>query len=63
MKYDIIKKWWLQLIVLTLLVFVMVWELFDPIGIIYVPLGVYLGLLAALIFCIFAIFKWGGDKK
>ncbi|MEK7112649.1 MAG: hypothetical protein AAB875_04960 [Patescibacteria group bacterium] len=63
MKKDVIRKWWLQLVVLALLASVMVWELFDPIGIIYVPLGVYLGLLAALIFCIIAIFIWGGDKK
>lgn len=60
---DIIKKWWLQLLVLVGLISVMICELFNPIGIIYIPLGVYIGLMAALAFCIFAIFKWGGDKK
>lgn len=60
--WIIAKKWAIILIPIIAFLIVIAVTLFYPEHI-YVDLWIYIGLIFALLFMIFAIFRWGGENK
>lgn len=56
--WTIAKKWAIILIPVLLMLIAMGISLFYP-EYIYVDLWIYIGMMGALVFMIFAIFRWG----
>ena len=53
--------WWIFIIALSA-AFLRMAAAFFIAETIYIPLGWYIGIMAALLFCIYAVFKWGKSE-
>ena len=61
MKKKLKKGWWLFIVALSL-AFLRMGAAFFIAEDIYIGLGWYIGIMCALLFCIFAVFKWGKSE-
>ena len=62
MNKKLPKSWWIFIVVLSLMFLRMVASFFIGEDI-YVGLPVFIGLMVAILFLIFAIFKWGKTEQ